>query len=48
MKNITITRFLLVLIASFSFVFSACDEGPMEDAGESLDEAGDEVEDAVD
>ncbi|HLT91098.1 MAG TPA: hypothetical protein VKZ85_09160 [Woeseiaceae bacterium] len=39
---------LLFLLSAFGVAACDVDEGPAEEAGESLDEAGDELEDATD
>jgi hypothetical protein len=39
---------LVALIASFGLAGCDVDEGPVEETGEELDEAGDELEDSTD
>lgn len=39
---------LVALVASFGLAGCDVDEGPAEETGEELDEAGDELEDATD
>ena len=39
---------MVVMLAMGSMALQGCDEGPMEEAGEELDEAGDEIEDSLD
>ena len=38
---------LLTLTAATPLVLTGCDEGPMEEAGEKIDDAADDVKDAA-
>ncbi len=39
---------LAVFLGAMTFAVAGCDDGPMEDAGESLDDAGNEIGHEVD
>lgn len=39
---------LAVFLGAMTFAVAGCDDGPMEDAGERLDDAGDEIGHEVD
>jgi hypothetical protein len=43
MKNISITALISTLLVAFALVFAGCEQGPMEDAGESIDETVDDA-----
>lgn len=52
MKKIKYTPVLIAFLASFALLFTGCEQsGPLEDAGETVDEtvddAGDEMDDAT-
>jgi hypothetical protein len=53
MKKSTYTTVVIAFLASFALLFTGCEQsGPFEDAGEGIDEtvddAGDEIDDATD
>lgn len=44
MKNIKLTPLIIAFLASFALAFTGCEEqGPMEDAGESIDDTVDDA-----
>jgi hypothetical protein len=44
LESLVRTLVLIGAIAGGASVVTACDEGPLEEAGEAIDEAGDEID----
>jgi len=43
MNKSKVLPLVIALLASFSLLFTGCEQGPMEDAGESIDDTVDDA-----